>query len=204
MIAPAWRAVRLGLFERKGFFWEDSMRSFNIGLALGACALALAACGGGDEKAEATKTETAGATPVGAPAAPKAGLWENTTQLEGQAANTVRMCVGEQAGDVLTNMGAPSEQICSERKLEPTAGGYALSLTCNLEGQGTLKSTGKITGDMTSNYTAESTTSVTVGDKTQTAKMSYTAKWLGPCPEGMNPGAIDYGNIIVDSSGMQK
>ena len=37
-----------------------------------------------------------------------------------------------------------------------------------------------------------------------TTNMTLTAKWLGPCPEGMGPGAVDYGNIVVDPSGMKK
>lgn len=187
----------------KGFIREDGMRSFNIGLTLSVCALALAACGGGKEdKAEEAKSTAP--TPAGPPAAPKAGLWENTTQVEGQPATTVRMCMGEATGDVLTTMGAPKEDICSERKIEPSPGGYTVTLACAMEGQGTLKSTGKITGDMQSAYTAETSTTVTAGDKSQTVNMTSNVKWLGPCPEGMGPGAIDYGNIIVDSSGMKK
>ena len=183
------------------------MRKFNIALTLGACAVALAACGGKDEaKTEAAPeaTAVAAATPTGPAPSPKAGLWENTTTVQGQPAMTVKVCMGEENKDTLSAMGAPEGEACSERKVEPAAGGYAIALTCKFQGAGEMKTTGKISGDLSSNFTAETTTTITAEGKSQTATMSYSGKYLGPCPEGMPPGSVDTGSMIIDSSGMKK
>lgn len=184
------------------------MRRVSIGLAFGACALALTACGGGDKKEEA-KTAEAKPAEAASPTnpSPKAGLWEETVAIEGAGNQVRKTCVGENAGNVLTSMGSQNEKMCPDRLVKAENGGWTMSMTCNMGTGGTLKSTGTVSGDFTTSYEAKSVTTVSGAEAPQmnrTINTTLTAKWLGPCPEGMGPGAVDYGNIVVDPSGMKK
>jgi hypothetical protein len=184
------------------------MRQLSISLVLGACALALAACGGGDDDkkaAEKADKEAYSASPTSP--SPKAGLWEETVTSDGAAPQVRRTCVGENASNVLNTLGAQDEKMCPDRKVKAADGGWTMEMTCNMGSGGTVKSTATITGDFTTNYEAKGTTAVTgaaVPHMNRTINSTLTAKWLGPCPEGMGPGAVDFGNIVVDPSGMKK
>ena len=183
------------------------MHRLSIGLVLGACAAALAGCGGGDDKEEAKTAATPAAPASPANPSPKAGLWEETVTAEGVAPQVRRTCVGENAGNVLSTMGAQDQKLCPQREVKAEGGGWTMQMTCNMGSGGTVKSTGTVTGDFSTSYEAKSVTTVTGAEAPQmnrTINTTLSAKWLGPCPEGMGPGAVDFGNIIVDPSGMKK
>lgn len=185
------------------------MRRISIVTALSAGALALAACGGGrEDKAEtpeAAGAEVSEASPSNP--SPKAGLWEETIVAEGGATQVRKTCVGENAGNVLSTMGAQNEKMCPSREVKAENGGWSMKMTCDMGSGGTVESTGTVTGDFTTHYEARSVTRVSGAEAPQmnrTINTTLTAKWLGPCPEGMGPGAVDFGNIVIDPSGMKK
>jgi len=183
------------------------MRRLSIGLALGVCALSLAACGGGDEKEAAKKAAGPAEAPSPTNPSPKAGLWEETVAIDGAGTQVRRTCVGENAANVLTAMGAQDQKMCPDREVKSEGSGWTMAMTCNMGSGGTLKSTATVSGDFTTTYEAKATNTVSGAEAPQmnrTTNMTLTARWLGPCPDGMGPGAVDFGNIVVDPSGMKK
>lgn len=160
------------------------MRHSTAGLVLVTLgALALSACG---EKTESTTTTTTTTTTTAAaPAdglARKAGLWEQTTSIEGMGPATMKICLGSNV--------AP----CAGATVVKTADGYTMSATCPTP-NGEMKVEGVAKGDLASAYTLTSKATVAGAE---TVENTVSLRYVGACPEGMTVGQIqgDEGAVI--------
>lgn len=172
------------------------MRFSLIAGAASAGLLLLTACSGG-EKAEgnataSTETQTTGQQAASAGGAmPKAGLWELKVSAAGAPAQTTKVCTGEVPAG--SNPFAPPTpgQNCSKNNVTKTADGYAIAMECTVNGM-TVASNGTVSGDMSSAYKVEMTTTMGGANLPAAAqremKTVIDAKYAGACPAGMQPG----------------
>ncbi len=186
------------------------MRSFAIAAVLATSALALAACGQKDGEASgdtAAKGASASGPNLGDPM-PKAGLWEQTMSVGGMQAMSMKICLDDaMAKEAIEKGNASQAAKCTNvKRAKLPTGGFSIESTCEV-GEGVTASTkGVITGNMTSAYRMEMTTSVTgpnIPKEAATQKIVMDSKLLGPCPPGMNPGVRETGGMIIDPSGMK-
>jgi hypothetical protein len=181
---------------------------------------ALAALAGCNKKADESTTAPAaeGALPPGevpaaqapvptAPGAPalppkrKAGLWEQTVSTGGMT-QTSRLCVNAAVEEKLGWWSQQATQDrCAQTDFKPGAGGWTFSSTCDLGAGGKTVTKGVATGDFSSAYQMDMT-STTTGSTTQHMngehKMTMKAAWKGPCPADMRPG-----DMILTPGGMK-
>ena len=153
-----------------------------------ASAALLAACSNA-ESGKSGEAAKSGSPAAAAATAPKAGLWEQTTS-GGMipAPMTVKMCVGDPVE------GRNPFEAPPAAGSECTQSGTATDFksTCTTNGM-TVTSAGKVTGDMSSAYKVELTTTTTgpnVPPQMAEMKMTIDAKRVGDCPAGVQPGAI--------------
>jgi hypothetical protein len=176
------------------------MRRSTRTLVLCGSVLFLWSCQKAEEKAaapaagEADEAAAVQAAAPGARPARKAGLWEHSMQTMG-VTQTSRLCIDSETDKNVALWGqqASAESGCEQNSFTPTAGGYAFASVCPDGQGGKVTSRGTITGDFTSAYRMEATTTTTGSSIPQAngeMKMVMTAAWKGPCPEGMKPGDI--------------
>jgi hypothetical protein len=70
-------------------------------------------------------------------------------------------------------------------------GGYDIESVCDLGEAGTMTSKGTVTGDFDADYTVRMTITTKGAAAPQmngVRTMSMEARWMGPCPAGMQPG----------------
>ncbi len=127
------------------------------------------------------------------------GLWETTvTMQKGIPPQKMKECVDEatdaemmkMATDATTSMGAS----CSKNDVRKTASGFESKSECSMAGS-KIHTTGSFTGDFTTEYKGEVTTTMTPPLFGQPgSKTTITAKRLGPCAADMKPGDIVMAN----------
>ena len=168
-------------------------------LVSAAVILALAAC----SKKPATAPDAATAA-ASAPAAPqtasmtpperKAGLWEQKMSTAGMH-QVSRICFSDAVNRKMTLWGQQGgEEMCSQKSIMPTAGGWKFSSTCNMGSGGTIVSSGEAKGDFGTHYTVDmksSTTGAAVPQMNGEHAMTLEATWKGPCPADFKPGDME-------------
>lgn len=157
----------------------------------GAClaVLALAACGKPADKTGTTAAAVAEKPPVppGVEAAPhlKAGLWEMT--VEG-APMTATSCIDDATQSDTAALGQGLDRRnCAKSKWSRIPGGLAFEFDCTTEGRH-LTSKGTVTGDFNSAYRMEADVTGSADGQTIARKQVISARYMGACPSGMNPG----------------
>lgn len=176
------------------------MRASILALALAGL---LAACGGDREAAEnkAPGTDAAGDAPRARP-----GLWAMTMSGEGLPGISIKTCVGEDS-DGMEGMQGLSRDDCSEHRITRTAAGWTMHAVCTSADGMTSTIDQEFSGDPASRLTVNvRSTSVggAAGHSGQTVTMTMEMTREGECPEGMGPGAVDTGSMIVDGSQMKR
>lgn len=164
---------------------------------LGVSLLALAACSKKEEKAATADGADAAAT---APAGPvtmpkrKPGLWAHTMTTEGTT-QTVKLCLDADTDAKMSVWGqAVSNEMCSKNLITRTPTGYAFESECDMGTMGRSSGKGTVTGDFSSAYTVQMTSTTTGSSMAQantTSSMTLTAKWEGACPAGMKGGDME-------------
>ena len=96
---------------------------------------------------------------------------------------------------------------CSEYKVDRGLdGSMTFHSVCDMGTGGTVTSTGTITGDFNSEYTAKFDSEVTgaaVPQMNRKTSMTLTAKWSGACPADMKPGDMSMAGIPGMPAGMK-
>ena len=125
----------------------------------------------------------------------KAGLWEMTMTMSSPMTmkNTMQTCTdasNEAKGAAFNNnAGGASGVTCTSGPVLPSPGGWRYSQTCTMKNM-TMHTEGTASGDFASGYHMDSTTTMSPAPIPQMAQnhMTIDAKWLGPCPAGMEAG----------------
>jgi hypothetical protein len=123
----------------------------------------------------------------------KPGLWEIAIagQVGGSAHPTsMKQCTDQATDSKLLQAGSEIQgsRNCSKNDIVRTSNGYSISSLCK-HGGSTLSSRGSFTGDFTSEYSGEITTTFDPPMLGQSSsKTTIKAKWLGDCPNDMRPG----------------
>ena len=161
---------------------------------LGVSFLALAACSKTEEKA--ASADGAGAA-ASAPAGPitmpqrKPGLWAHTINAEGMT-QTMKICLDADTDAKMNIAGqAVSKEMCAKNLITRTPTGYAFESECDMGNMGRSSSKGTVTGDFSSAYTVQvssTTTGSSYPQANKTSIMTMNAKWEGACPAGMKGG----------------
>jgi len=156
-----------------------------ITFTLACAALALAACGKGDAGKSADAGTAAApktATPAGMPSR-KAGLWTNTITMAETGASPISMtlCVDPTTDAKMSAIGSQTDPTkCSAYKVDHGAdGSVTFHSVCDMGTGGVTTSTGTITGDFNSEYTAKfdsETTGASVPQMNRKSSVTMTAK----------------------------
>lgn len=135
------------------------------------------------------------------PPARKTGLWETTVQMDqGLPNHTMKECVDSSTDAEMMKMATETSKTmgggCSKQELTRTSTGFTSESVCELNGS-SVTSKGVFTGDFTSEYKGEVTTTYnppmfgSSGSKT-----TVSSKYLGACAADMKPGDIIMANGI--------
>lgn len=171
-----------------------------IVLALGA--VALAGCQREAQEAKAPSAEN----PPASLGLRKAGLWTQTVSADGTS-QEMKMCLDEASlEDAQISAQQVGREMCSKHAVTPRPGGWSFESVCDTGEGGVITSAGTAQGDG-EGYRMEITATTTGAAMPQangTRKMTLTAKWVGPCPEGMNPGDIQVGGMTIRAQDTMK
>ena len=121
----------------------------------------------------------------------KSGLWKVQTTIDGKGDAAIKQCINEDTFKRLLESGAQMMGgACSELQMTKEGGTYRSNINCTIAGS-KMVSTGTMSGDFQTSYTAVTKTTTTpplmgMGNSTQTS----TANYLGECEAGMKPGDI--------------
>lgn len=129
----------------------------------------------------------------------KPGLWEIAVSTDTQDTSRpmkMTQCTDETTDTKLMQAGndIQGQAACSKNDISKTSKGYQISSVCKLAGS-TVSSEGTFTGDFSSEYAGDITTSFNppvFGQKGSTT--TIRAKWIGACPSGMQPGDMTLPN----------
>jgi hypothetical protein len=130
----------------------------------------------------------------------KPGLWEIRTggpgamsgsgsAAEKAAAQTIQQCIDAKSDQALRDMGmGMGKDMCSRQEMRNEGGTLVVDSVCTI-GPTTATSHAVITGDMSSAYRMESTSTYKppLMGKTE-GKVTLEAKWVGPCKADQKPG----------------
>lgn len=129
----------------------------------------------------------------------KAGLWEIKTKTSGvDTPHSIKQCIDSSTDKALMEMGTGMGQQmgidCAKNEIRKDGAGYYQESNCKIAGSTMItKSTYK--GDFNSGYNAEIATTYNPPFMGRSSSnMTVTAKWLGPCEPGQNPGDIIMAN----------
>jgi hypothetical protein len=179
-----------------------------------ASALALVACSKkpASQASSAPAGETASTAAAGAAAAApgggvftphrKAGLWQLAMDTSGGPGVQMKaqMCIDASTDkDFAWHGPHSSSQNCDKMQMHPTMGGFDFDSVCRTGGR-TITSHGTVTGDFNSAYNLDVTTKMDPpgpGGMGGETKAQIKAKWLGPCPADMKPGAMKVGGMTI-------
>ncbi len=161
-------------------------------------ALTLGAC------SKTPASTTAAAPPAGpAPAVaalarphPKPGLWEMaiSTEMGPGGHMTGQICIDEATQEAAFQAGPrrAAGRECAAPQFRSAAGGFAFDTSCKMRDGRTVNSHAVVTGDFSSAYQMEMTSTTTpplpggIGGGHALVK----ARWLGPCPPGAKAGQM--------------
>ena len=129
----------------------------------------------------------------------KEGLWQLAINSSGGPGVTMnaQMCVDAGTADDFA-IKQPGADECANTKISPSGNGWAFESVCKTRGM-TMTTNGKVSGDMSSNYVMEASTTMDPPPSGMVAetKTRIHAKWLGACPAGMKPGSMKMGGMNI-------
>lgn len=159
------------------------MRKF---VAFAALSMLVAACGDkGDAAAPGAETpageQSADAGASGDFREHRPGLWENVID-DGSSVSTIRECSAGQVGQAASLLDEPAKDGCTKTQ-RAVRGGVNVKMVCPSEVVSEVELS--MTGSATEKQIQ---TTLTVNGEKVTSKAS--ARWIGPCPDGMQPGDV--------------
>jgi hypothetical protein len=125
----------------------------------------------------------------------KSGLWEIQTAMTGQASgNTMKQCIDAASDAKMMRMGKDMGKKmganCAKNEFRKTNQNFISESDCTIDGMRMVSKT-VFSGDFSSAYTGETTITYeppVMGTREQ--KMTISARWIGPCEAGQQPGDI--------------
>jgi hypothetical protein len=129
----------------------------------------------------------------------KSGLWETTVTMDqGIPPQTMKECVDEATDAEMMKMATDTSKsmggTCSKNEFKKTASGFETESDCSMGGS-SIVSKGSFSGDFTTSYKGEVTATMKPAPfGNGTSKTTITAKYLGACTAGMQPGDVIMGN----------
>jgi hypothetical protein len=125
----------------------------------------------------------------------KPGLWDDKVDMNGMQIG-MQMCMDESVEARAAAFRAPTPggggaaaaaaQNCPQRDMKKIPGGFAIESTCIIRGHTTHTSM-LVIGDFDSDYKMDIAIQPDSGKE---MKMAMSARWTGPCPEGMKGGQV--------------
>ena len=157
-------------------------------LALGACSKKPETPGGGPTTAAPEAIKPAAITMPER----RAGLWEQSMTAE-KMSQVTQLCLDETVGKRLSAFGQQASKTpCEKNAVTPKlGGGWEFSSVCDLGAAGRIESHGVATGDLSSHYVVDissTTTGAAMPQANGDHKMKLEATWKGACPADMRPG----------------
>ncbi len=125
----------------------------------------------------------------------KSGLWEVSADSDGHAMPMkMKQCADESTDAQMMQLSEMHSESCKMSSFTKIATGYEFASECQVGGS-KVTSKGVFTGDFDSEYTGEISTKIDppIFGKSE-SKSTISAKWIGPCPDGMSPGDMQVGD----------
>lgn len=132
----------------------------------------------------------------------KPGLWELSMVFEGRnlPPQSSQHCIDAETDRMMNAMGnSTSQQSCSKQDIQRAGNSIVVDSICNFGGM-TMITHGVVTGDFNSAYTVKTESRREGGPAVpgmpvgQTTHMTISAKWLGACKPGQQPGDMIMSN----------
>jgi hypothetical protein len=121
----------------------------------------------------------------------KPGLWEVTVVNSGQPKQlSLRQCSDSSTDAQMMQMSNSQMGECRSTKMLKTSSGYEFASECAFR-TSKITTRGTLRGDFNAQYTGDVLTTMEpplFGQAQSSSKIS--ARWVGPCPSGLNPGDI--------------
>lgn len=122
----------------------------------------------------------------------KPGMWEITVTQEGMPEHAMKQCIDEKTDAKMQQTGVEMAQkmggSCKKNTLNKTSDGFKGESECTF-GATTMTSKSSFTGDFQSAYVGKVETAYNPPFLGKTgSKSDISAKWIGPCTEGLVPG----------------
>ena len=127
-----------------------------------------------------------------------AGWWEFTDVAQnGDELTKTHLCVGDKSEAVYSAFDQISGSLCSSKRFEKTAEGYAYTTVCGVPGMDSVTTKGTLTGDIATAYTMDEVKDISpAGDHAR-----RTAKLIAPnCPDGYADGDESTMNDMLKTS----
>lgn len=158
-------------------------------VAVAGAALTLAACsqGGGKTEGQAGAGETGASAPAASMEGPRPGLWRVTTSMAGLPAGAtpapVETCVSSATFEVPGGAAMSPDAKCTTQPFRREGDAMVTHTICEMQAGIKSDSTIRVTGDFSSRYTMQ-VTSTTTGAPAPTPETTITmnAERLGDCP----------------------
>jgi hypothetical protein len=125
----------------------------------------------------------------------KPGLWELETSMVGPGGrHAMKHCTDAETDAAMTQMGkataGPAGAACTKNELRREGDSYVAEADCTV-GESRIVTHSVFSGDFNSNYSGETTTTYDppmMG--VSETKMKLSARWVGPCEPGQEPGDV--------------
>ena len=119
----------------------------------------------------------------------RSGLWEMTMIRAGGMTGKAQACVSSAQDKANGFMPPPPGANCDPPRVDHAKGGMTVHLVCHSKAGSSTDTTVVMTGDFQRSYTMKVSTQTTpAASNARPAPMSFVARYLGPCPSGMQPG----------------
>lgn len=126
----------------------------------------------------------------------KPGLWEISTRMEGMPAmGAMQQCIDQTTDDLMQQQAKKEQQTCSVIDVKPVGNKVTVHSVCKVQGS-TATTDAVFVGSFDSAYKGDMQTRFNPPmHGTSESKMSFDARWLGPCKPGQKPGDVIMPNV---------
>lgn len=126
----------------------------------------------------------------------KSGLWEINTRMEGMPSmGAMQQCIDQNTDDLMQQRAKKEKTNCSVMDIKPQGNKVSIHSVCKIEGS-TATTDALFVGTFDSAYKGDMLTRFNPPMHGMSeSKMSFDAKWLGPCKPGQKPGDVFMPNM---------
>ena len=126
----------------------------------------------------------------------KAGLWEINTRMDGMPAmGAIQQCIDQNTDDLMQQQARKEKQNCSVIDITPLGNKVTVHSVCKVQSS-TATTDAVFIGSFDSSYKGDMHTRFSPPmHGTSETKMSFDARWIGPCKPGQKPGEVIMPNV---------